>query len=141
LIFPGGAEEVLRKKHEGHYELRWNNRRGFAKLAIQHGRHSPYICFTFVDLMTNEIGYNIIPFAAVGVEDSMKILFDLPIGALLRLIGDKRHNQTLPIISPFHLKPQKTYFVFGQPIDCKRFKGNITCDFIIPCCICSLITL
>lgn len=56
LIYPGGSREVLKSKHEA-YQLLWKERLGFIELAIEHG-------------------YDIIPFAALGGEETLDIIFD-----------------------------------------------------------------
>ena len=53
LVFPGGAREVTKRKGEK-YQLLWGSRLGFARMAIAH--RCP-----------------IVPFAALGVEDSLDI--------------------------------------------------------------------
>jgi 1-acyl-sn-glycerol-3-phosphate acyltransferase len=56
LVFPGGTNEMFHGR--GHkYELRWKERLGFARLAI-------------------EFRYPIIPFAAIGVEEMFDIVAD-----------------------------------------------------------------
>jgi len=50
LVFPGGAPEVNKRRGEK-YQLMWKERIGFARLAIQYS-------------------YPIVPFAAVGAEES-----------------------------------------------------------------------
>ncbi|XID74447.1 lysophospholipid acyltransferase family protein [Alkanindiges sp. WGS2144] len=56
LIYPGGSREVLKNKGEA-YQLMWKQRIGFIDLAIEHG-------------------YDIIPFAALGGEETLDIIFD-----------------------------------------------------------------
>jgi 1-acyl-sn-glycerol-3-phosphate acyltransferase len=56
LIYPGGSREVLKNKDEA-YQLIWKERLGFADLAIQYG-------------------YDIIPFAAYGGEETLDIIYD-----------------------------------------------------------------
>lgn len=56
LIYPGGSREVLKNKGEA-YQLFWKQRLGFIELAIQHG-------------------YDIIPFAALGGEETLDIVYD-----------------------------------------------------------------
>jgi len=56
LIYPGGSREVLKHKGEA-YQLFWKQRLGFIELAIQHG-------------------YDIIPFAALGGEETLDIVYD-----------------------------------------------------------------
>jgi 1-acyl-sn-glycerol-3-phosphate acyltransferase len=56
LVFPGGAREVNKKRGQK-YQLLWENRMGFARMAIDHG-------------------YPIVPFAAVGAEEMLDVLVD-----------------------------------------------------------------
>lgn len=56
LVFPGGSEEVFKQRGE-RYTLKWKERVGFAKLAI-------------------EAGYPVVPFAAVGVEEMFDVVLD-----------------------------------------------------------------
>jgi 1-acyl-sn-glycerol-3-phosphate acyltransferase len=120
LVFPGGGREVMKRKHEK-YELIWKERVGFARLAIQHG-------------------VPIVPLASVGVEDMFEIVADAeeilrsPIGDLLRALGVTeqpwfRHGEIVPPIArgagPAGLpRLERQYFLFGPPIDAKRFAGR-----------------
>lgn len=56
LVFPGGAREVAKRQGEQN-RLEWKKRTGFARMAIAHG-------------------YDILPFASVGCDDSFDILYD-----------------------------------------------------------------
>lgn len=56
LLYPGGSREVLKNKGEK-YQLFWKDRLGFAELAIQYG-------------------YDIVPFAALGGEEAVDIIYD-----------------------------------------------------------------
>jgi 1-acyl-sn-glycerol-3-phosphate acyltransferase len=56
LVYPGGGREVAKRKGEK-YQLLWKERVGFARLAI-------------------EAGCPIVPFGAVGAEESYDILLD-----------------------------------------------------------------
>lgn len=56
LVFPGGAREVAKRRSEIN-RLTWKKRTGFARMAIAHG-------------------YDILPFASVGCDESFDILFD-----------------------------------------------------------------
>ena len=110
LVFPGGAAEVF-KQHDERYRLKWKERMGFARLAI-------------------EFGYPIIPLAMVGVEEMFSILADehTPLVSqasrlLRRLVG-----VPLPPIGvglgPLLPRPERMYFWFGEPIDTLRFAGK-----------------
>ena len=54
MVFPGGAHEVFKRRHQ-HYQLMWRERLGFARLAA-------------------ERGCPIVPFAAVGADDTYTVL-------------------------------------------------------------------
>jgi len=111
LVFPGGTGEVFHGRGQK-YRLRWKERVGFARLAI-------------------ELGYPIVPFAAVGVEEMFDIVADdrtpglahaYPI--ISRLVG-------LPLppiahgIGPTLIpRPKRLYFWFGEPIETVRFDGR-----------------
>jgi 1-acyl-sn-glycerol-3-phosphate acyltransferase len=105
LVFPGGAREVA-KRHGEKYKLVWQERLGFARMAIAHG------C-------------TVIPFASVGVEDALDIVVDAEqmlatrVGRTLRRLG-LREDLMLPIargLGPTPLpRPERLYFAFGEPI-------------------------
>jgi 1-acyl-sn-glycerol-3-phosphate acyltransferase len=95
LVYPGGQREVLKHSGVKKYSLMWQDRMGFARLAIKHG-------------------YPIVPVASVGVEDMIDILMDLPI-----------RSMKLPLpkpISPFRL--QKIYYWIGEPIPTSHYNGD-----------------
>ena len=106
LVYPGGDREVSKRRGEK-YKLIWNNRTGFARMALAHG------C-------------TIIPFGAVGVEDAYDIRFDAEdllaaplLGRLAQRVG-LNPNMIPPLatgIGPTPLpRPHRLYFHFGQPI-------------------------
>lgn len=111
LVFPGGAAEVFRPRGRK-YELMWKERIGFAKLAI-------------------ESGYPIVPFAAVGAEEMLDIVFDThtpgfdQVSSLIKSVG----GWSLPPI-PAGIGPtlvprfQRLYFSFREPVDTSRFAGD-----------------
>lgn len=111
LVFPGGGREVCKRKGEL-YQLVWKNRTGFAELAIKHG-------------------YDLIPFAEVGIEDSFTIVRDAddlrrhPLTRrLLDLPAMRRLTRDGDIIFPMAHglggtplpRPQRLYFSIGKPI-------------------------
>jgi 1-acyl-sn-glycerol-3-phosphate acyltransferase len=79
-------------------------RTGFASMAIEHG-------------------YTIIPDASVGPEEMMMIVADVPVGWLARLFGDKRVDQTVPLIIPRPYNLQRVYISSGEPIRTGHYKG------------------
>ena len=110
LVFPGGAREVCKRKGEA-YTLQWNHRLGFARLAIEHA-------------------VTIVPFSAVGVEDSLDIVYDAedmartPVGQWLDRAG-LRDDLRLPLvrgIGPTPIpRPERFDFHFGAPVRTASF--------------------
>jgi 1-acyl-sn-glycerol-3-phosphate acyltransferase len=119
LVFPGGSREVFKKKGEA-YILKWEDRRGFVRMAMQHG-------------------YDIIPVAAVGAEDAYTVVKDANEilnhsfgGWLLKQTGLARTlfkdgEMMLPWVKGLGMtvwpKPVKLYFSFGKRITTKRYKA------------------
>ena len=111
LVFPGGAREVNKRRGEK-YQLMWNERVGFARLAIEHG-------------------YPIVPFAAVGAEEMLDIIIDENNPAYAYFAGLVRRATGWPMqplvhgIGPTLLPhPERLYFWFGEPIQTSRLKGR-----------------
>ena len=99
LVYPGGAHEILKHSSIPKYSLLWKDRLGFARMAIKHG-------------------YPIIPCAAVGTEDMLDILADIPAGWVSR-------GLTIPIVGGVHPKKiQRVYFWIGEPIMTAQYKGD-----------------
>ena len=112
LIFPGGGREVAKRRGELH-TLVWKQRVGFARMAIEHG-------------------YTIVPFAAVGVEDTFEIVWDAddlmrtPLGALVRAL-QIREDIIWPVVrgqDGLLPKPKRLWFSLGQPIDSSPWAGR-----------------
>ncbi|KAI8828440.1 hypothetical protein BC829DRAFT_179897 [Chytridium lagenaria] len=103
LVFPGGADEVLKTEKDAKNVLKWKQRTGFAHMAAQHK-------------------YLIVPFATIGIEDAFSIWFSLSATWFYALIGDMRSskNVKVPIIKPF-FKPQAVYMWFGEPVDTSNY--------------------
>jgi 1-acyl-sn-glycerol-3-phosphate acyltransferase len=91
LVYPGGQREVLKHSSIPNYALLWKERMGFARLAIKYG-------------------YPIVPVAAVGVEDFLHVVWDLPGGL------------PLGVVAPWRL--QKLYYLFGTPIPTSQYNGE-----------------
>jgi 1-acyl-sn-glycerol-3-phosphate acyltransferase len=119
LVFPGGTREICKKKGEK-YVLKWSDRRGFVRMAM-------------------EFGYDIIPVAAVGAEEAYTILKDAndilssPFGKFLKFIGVaekyfKNGDLMPPIVggigNSFIPRPAKLYFKFGKRIHTARYKSK-----------------
>lgn len=112
VVFPGGGGEVFKRKGE-QYKLRWKERVGFARMAIEN--RCP-----------------IIPFAAVGGDDFYSIVLGsdeimaTPLGKLLVKTGLR--EEALGVYRGVGLsmipRPQRLYFKFGKPIRTTRYKGN-----------------
>lgn len=105
LVFPGGGREVAKRKGEK-YQLLWENRMGFARLAVKHG-------------------YPIVPFATVGAEDALDVVVDTdnrflrPAQQLFeRISGSPDLFPIVRGIGPTPIpRPERQYYWFGTPID------------------------
>lgn len=112
LVFPGGGREVAKRKGEK-YQLIWENRMGFARLAVKHG-------------------YPIVPFATVGAEDSLDVVLDndSPLLAPARRLFERVSGSPdlFPLvrgIGPTPIpRPERQYYWFGEPIDTTGFAGT-----------------
>lgn len=105
LVFPGGAREVGKKKGQ-RYQLLWQERLGFARLALAH--RCP-----------------IVPFSAVGGDDCYDIVLDADdyrrtrVGRFALRLG-VREEALWPLSrgalgTPLP-RPERFYFRFGAPI-------------------------
>ncbi len=113
LVFPGGAREVAKRRGE-QYKLVWNERVGFARMAIAHQ-------------------VPIQPFSAIGVDDAFDILLDAddimatPIGRFVRRFGLRR-DMIMPVVKglgPTPLpRPERLYYRFGELIDTTAFGSD-----------------
>ncbi|TFV56137.1 acyltransferase family protein [Mycobacterium sp. PS03-16] len=105
LVFPGGGREVAKRKGEK-YRLIWENRMGFARLAVRHG-------------------YPVVPFATVGAEDALDVLIDTdhPVLAPAQRLFERISGSPdlFPIvrgIGPTPIpRPERQYYWFGEAID------------------------
>jgi 1-acyl-sn-glycerol-3-phosphate acyltransferase len=119
LVFPGGAREVAKRRSEIN-RLTWKNRTGFARMAIEHG-------------------YDIIPFASVGCDESYTILFDGDDFQNSRagrwLLGRPELNKLLrggdtfmPLARGLGLtllpRPEPFWFMIGKPIPTGDYAGR-----------------
>jgi 1-acyl-sn-glycerol-3-phosphate acyltransferase len=115
LVFPGGADEVFKGRGED-YQLMWKERLGFARLAI-------------------EFGYPIVPFAAVGAEEMLRVVVDdqTPVAAQLSAVMRRLVGVPLPPlargIGPTALpRPERLYFWFGNPVETACYRGAVEDD-------------
>ncbi len=120
VVFPGGTKEICKKKGEK-YVLKWSDRKGFVRMAM-------------------EYGYDIIPVAAVGAEEAYTIVTDAndffahsAFGKFLKVTGLSKNffkdGDLLPptvkgIGNTLLPRPEKLYFSFGKRISTKRYKSK-----------------
>ena len=117
VVFPGGTREICKKKGE-EYILKWSDRTGFVRLAMEHG-------------------YDIIPVAAVGAEETYTVVKDAndilnsPFGKFLKFIGvaEKyfKNGELMPPVvrgigGTIFPRPAKLYFSFGKRISTAKYK-------------------
>jgi 1-acyl-sn-glycerol-3-phosphate acyltransferase/ketosteroid isomerase-like protein len=110
LVFPGGSGEVWKGRGQD-YRLLWKERLGFARLAI-------------------ESGYPIVPFAAVGAEDMLRVVVDreMPVAAQVSALTRRLVGLPLPPIPrgigvTLLPRPERLYFWFGPPVDTRGYGG------------------
>ena len=112
LVFPGGGRDMLKFKGE-EYQLHWEGRSGFARLAIAHG-------------------YPIVPVGLVGGDDVYRSLVerDGVWERMSRTVGRRLHGLAgvgIPLargLGPTLLpRPQRMYLRFASPIDSTRPTG------------------
>ncbi|MQY02972.1 lysophospholipid acyltransferase family protein [Actinomadura macrotermitis] len=118
VVFPGGAREAARGR-DARYQLQWEGRLGFARMAV-------------------EAGCPIVPFGSVGVEEMFTTVLDAdsrlltPARALGRaLLGERgrgRDDFVPPLsrgigLSPVP-RPERLYYGFGEPIDTTPWQGR-----------------
>jgi 1-acyl-sn-glycerol-3-phosphate acyltransferase len=111
LVYPGGAREVMKNRGED-YQLIWKQRTGFAAMAM-------------------EYGYDIVPFAALGADETYDIVYDASdfraslLGRALDKTGlMKKYLRGGEMFSPIVRgvfgtplpRPEKLYFHFGERI-------------------------
>ncbi len=119
LVFPGGTREICKKKGE-QYVLKWSDRKGFVRMAM-------------------EQGYDIIPVAAVGAEETYTVVEDAndflksPMGQFLKMVGVaekylKNGDLVPPVVrgigDTIIPRPAKLYFSFGKRISTARYKAK-----------------
>ncbi len=113
LIYPGGGGEVFKRIGEKH-QLRWKQRTGFARLALEHD------C-------------PIVPFATVGADDCWDIVYDNDrlretwIGRAVVAYGGVKPEELPAVVlglghTPFP-RPERMYFRFLPPVRPDAFRG------------------
>lgn len=109
LVFPGGGREISKFKGE-EYQLRWQGRSGFARVAIAHD-------------------YPIVPVGLVGGDDVYRSLNtrDGALGRFSQAVAQQlsgKSEMAMPLvqgIGPTLLpRPQRMYLRFGEPIETAR---------------------
>lgn len=130
LLFPGGMREAYKGRGE-EYRLFWPDRSEFVRMAAR-------------------FGATIVPFAAVGIDDSLNILLDPSQVQALPFVGDalRRRQALLPqarsgpmadagwsdgFVPPVSIPrgaPQRLYFLFQAPIhtDPSEARDRQACD-------------
>jgi len=112
LVFPGGGRDMLKFKGE-EYQLQWEGRSGFARLAVAHD-------------------YPIVPVGLVGGDDVFHSIVERNglWERMTRTIGQRLHGLSdvgVPLIrglGPTLLpRPQRMYLRFGQPISTEQPVG------------------
>ena len=112
LVFPGGGREIPKFKGE-EYQLRWDGRSGFARIAIAHD-------------------YPIVPVGLVGGDDVYQPITqrDSAWGRLSASFGERfggRRDMAMPLVrgvGPTLIpRPQRMYLRFGTPIDTMQRSG------------------
>jgi 1-acyl-sn-glycerol-3-phosphate acyltransferase len=112
LVFPGGGREVA-KRHGERHRLVWQQRSGFARLAL-------------------ETGVPVVSFAALGAEDMLDVVYDAeeilasPLGAAFRRFS--RKDALFPVVRGIGLtpipRPARLYFRFAPPLDPRAFAAQ-----------------
>jgi len=106
LVFPGGGREIPKFKGE-EYQLRWQGRSGFARVAVENG-------------------YPIVPVGLVGGDDVYKPLTprDGAWGRFSQAMSTRfggRDDMAIPLlhgVGPTLIpRPERMYLRFGKPID------------------------
>lgn len=109
LVFPGGGRDMLKFKGE-EYQLMWEGRSGFARLAIAHD-------------------YPVVPVGLVGGDDVYRSLVERngTWERMTRNLGERLHGLPgvgVPLmrgLGPTLVpRPQRMYLRFGQPISTTR---------------------
>eukprot|EP00903_Cladosiphon_okamuranus_P014938 g13829.t1 len=110
LLYPGGAREALKSGKAEKYQLMWQEKIGFARLAVKHG-------------------YTLLPFASVGFEDAVAIAtLGLDVTWLAKQAEPKwdtggGSRLRIPFLFPYN-SLERQYFAFGEPIETAHLGGD-----------------
>lgn len=119
LVFPGGGREIAKFKGE-EYQLNWNGRSGFARIAV-------------------EYDYPIIPVGLVGGDDVYQSLVarDSALGRLSQTISTRLTGSADMAMPPMRgigptlmPRPQRMYLRFGATIDTTKPVGVSAEDWV-----------
>jgi len=119
LVFPGGGRELGKFKGE-EYQLKWEGRAGFARVAIAND-------------------YPIVPVGHVGGDDIYHSVVerDSFLGRLTEKVGQAitgKADMTMPLtrgIGPTLIpSPQRMYLRFGQPVNTRQPAGVTDDDWV-----------
>lgn len=67
--------------------------------------------------------YTIIPFSSIGLEDSLRIAFSIPLHPLLKIMGEVRPNLEFPVLLPYN-NLEKMYITMGESISTVELEGD-----------------
>jgi len=131
LLFPGGVREAYKRRGEA-YTLHWPSKPEFVRHAIR-------------------AGATIVPFASVGIDDSMQLIADADDVLSLPFVGDVLRQRARempsaravdtrttqdggseefflpPLVAPNGL-PKRCYFLFGKPMRCGEMDASVADD-------------
>jgi len=100
----GGIDERFKTRDVEKYSLGWGERLGFIRLAIKHD-------------------YTLVPFASVGMEDALWLLFSIPLQPVLSFLGDNRPSLHLPVVAAYNTC-ERQYFAVGEAVSTSSCEGE-----------------
>ncbi|KAG5192543.1 hypothetical protein JKP88DRAFT_292905 [Tribonema minus] len=101
LLYPGGGED-------DRTQLKWNASMGFTRMAVKHGAV-------------------VVPFASIGLENSLHSIGSLDVAWWLRVLEVSCPDIRLPLLLPLN-GMQRQYFAFGEPISTAKYGGDWECN-------------
>eukprot|EP00611_Tribonema_gayanum_P017710 TRINITY_DN3053_c0_g1_i1.p1 TRINITY_DN3053_c0_g1~~TRINITY_DN3053_c0_g1_i1.p1 ORF type:complete len:362 (-),score=101.82 TRINITY_DN3053_c0_g1_i1:538-1623(-) len=105
LLYPGGGED-------DRTQLKWNasmvRMPGFTRMAVKHGAV-------------------VVPFASIGLENSLHSIGSLDVAWWLRVLEVSCPDIRLPLLLPLN-GMQRQYFAFGEPISTAKYGGDWECN-------------